>query len=124
MGCCNENNLCDVPIIKECSRNGDAVGAWGYVFENTDISDMLFFYQSEYLQGKQIIKKSLGNGLTLVKSDPELSYFDTLVFDATDNDIRLAGKHSAYLKVVENEDEPSTIIQFAITIKKKEVLQP
>lgn len=116
MSCCNTNDLCKIPIIKECSRNGDAVIAWSYVFEGLDISNMLFFYESEYLNGRQNIKKSIGNGLSILGAN-------TLVFDAVDSDPRLEGKHVGFLKVVENSNQPSTIIQFSITINKKEVTQ-
>lgn len=111
MGCKN-NAVCQLPIVKECSRNGDSIAAWKYVFTEK-ITDWLFFYESNFLFGTQVIKKSLGNGLTI------LDEF-TLVFDEVLSDNRKAGSHEGFLKVVV-DGETSTILQYSIEIKQKEV---
>jgi len=112
--CCPEFN-CKLPIINECSRNGDAIGDWQYLFD-IDITGMLFFYESYEVDGVQVVKKSIGDGLTLILPN-------TLIFDGVTSDERVEGKHRGFLKVVENGDQPSTIIQFNININKKEVYE-
>lgn len=119
---------CEIPIINECSRTGDMVDALLYVFD-TDITGWDFYYESTYLNGSQVIKKSwingVGNGLTVqeqtVNVDGEDVEMLVLIFDQVDNDLRKSGNHEGFLKVVIDSDEPSTILQYSIEVKPKVV---
>ena len=118
---------CSIPTMSECSRNGDMIDPMQYIFD-TDITGWDFYYESNFLNGKQNIKKSYVNGVsnglsvqTILVEDVETL---VLVFDKVDKDERFAGSHVGYLKVVVDGNEPSTILQYNILVKPNKAFEP
>lgn len=113
------DNCCSILFAEICTRNGDDVFAQALIFETApdvpyDISTTEFFYESNGVGFKDLVKKSLGDGLTILDTDTNKLIIERYT------ETRKPGHHVAYLKAVDQDGE-ETIFSWKITVQQKQV---